>query len=180
LFATAFRCIARHRARLRTHSAPRPDSRSLKLLKNATRVEVFRIYDKTDPDIKEKPQLLDNLSVSGFPVWAQGKDQGNDFASRLAEVLNDKQTYTDVFVRCFWPGVAFRAWKDDEYIDIVICFKCENLYCGPPREENSTAGNVSFFRTPARPRLVQLAKEAFPDDKEIQALPESGWAGQSP
>jgi hypothetical protein len=55
-------------------------------------------------------------------------------------------------------------------VDVLICFKCDNLYCGPQVEY--ARENATFNRSPQRRRLVQLAKEAFHDDAEIQALPD--------
>jgi hypothetical protein len=147
------------------NGAPRLDAHTLKLLQAATKVEVFRVHGGPPQD---NLKHLDNLSISGYPVLAKGTDQGQDLASRLAAILHDRHTYSNGWAGCFSPGVAFRAWKDDECIDVVICFKCNNLYCGPPKA--SAGENVSFLGTPARARLMQLAKEAFPDDKEIQEL----------
>jgi hypothetical protein len=144
---------------------PRPDAHSLQILKAATKVEVFRVYGGPPRgDLKQ----LDSLKVSGYPVLAKGKDQGHEFASRLADILADRRSFSGTFAGCFSPGVAFRAWQNDDCVDVVICFMCDNLYCGPPKD--SEGSNASFVGTPARARLMQLAKEAFPDDKEIQEL----------
>lgn len=108
--------------------------------------------------------------IGGFRVISQGTDQAEAFAAELADILLDNRTYTDKRAACYWPGVAFRMWKDDQSVDVLICFICHNLYCGRPvkiAEENS-----SFAQSPAESRLIRLAKEAFPDDAEIQALKE--------
>ena len=68
----------------------------------------------------------------------------------------------------FDPGVGFRVWKDDQAVEILICFGCNNLYCGPPT--NRARENAAFGSSPRRSYLVRLAKEAFPDDKAIQRL----------
>jgi hypothetical protein len=146
----------------------------LKIVKNATRVEVFRVYSGGAPGTKKMPKFIGDLSISGFPVWAQGKDQGHDFASRLADVLSDKDSYSDSFAKCFDPGVAFRAWQGERCVDVVICFQCDNLYVGPPKKDQGE--NYSFIKTPARARLIVLTKEAFPEDNEVQSLKEaSQW-----
>jgi hypothetical protein len=58
-------------------------------------------------------------------------------------------------------------------VGVLICFYCDNLYCGPAPDR--VPRTLSFHSTPARARLVRLAKEAFPDDKEVQGLREQ-WA----
>jgi hypothetical protein len=95
---------------------------------------------------------------------------GKDFANKLADILSNEQTYTNEFAQCFWPGVAFRVWKDQQGVDVLICFKCGNFYCGPSKE--MVRENAAFHGSPMRSQLVRLAKEAFPDDKEIQSLKE--------
>lgn len=137
------------------------------IIRGATKVEVFRTRDREEWG---KPRLEGVQRICGFPVIAQGADQGPPFAARLAEVLLAEQSYTDRYAKCFWPGVAYRVWKDDDYVDVLICFFCHNLYCGPPNDE--TMANASFLEMPAESKFVRLAKEAFPDDKEIQELKE--------
>jgi hypothetical protein len=139
------------------------------VLSGATKVEVFRTDGANYIGlIKEKDIKPDENRMGGFLVTAQGKDQGKEFAARLAKILFDERTYSDTRANCFWPGVAFRVWKEQEFIELLICFKCDNFYCGLPQER--TMENASFWGSPLRPELVRMAKEAFPDDKEIQEL----------
>jgi hypothetical protein len=135
-------------------------------LRSATKVEVFRI-DGSDLDPGKEPDRAAK-AVGGYPVIAQGPDQGAVFAGRLADVLGDRATYTDRYAKCFWPGVAFRAWKGGECVEVLICFQCDNLYVGPPQDR--ARENATFHGSPRRRDLVRLAKEALPDDKDIQAL----------
>jgi len=144
------------------------DSPTKDILTNATKVEVFRIAGEEHPD-QPLPAAEANKRIGGFRVIAQGPDLGNEFAYKLAEVLFDKTTWTEDFAKCFWPGIAFRIWKNNEAVDVLICFKCDNLYCGPSSDKG-VRENASFWHSPRRTDLLRLAKEAFPDDQEIQAL----------
>ncbi len=140
------------------------------ILAGAGRVEVYRI-DGGGPDHVEVHPKPGEPSIGGFRVTAQGKDQGPEFATRLADVLLDPANHTIPIVKCYWPGVVFRIYKGQECVDVMICFHCHNYYLGPP----STARVLEtdgFEGTPAGPKLVRLAKEAFPNDKQIQALKE--------
>jgi hypothetical protein len=146
----------------------RLDSRSQSILNGATKVEVFRIDGAGLVEMNHK--ITDPRSIDGFRVINQQADRGREVAEKLASILSKKDSYSDDYYKCFWPGVAFRVWKDDDALDVLICFKCNNLYCGPPIK--STFENASFLGTPARARLIELAKECFPEDHEIQALAE--------
>jgi hypothetical protein len=147
------------------------DSRTRAILAGATQVEVFRIDGKEEPS-EEKPGQGVERRISGFRVLSRGADQGQPFAAKLADILLDDATYTDTGAGCYWPGLAFRVWRDKDCVDVLICFLCHNLYCGPPRDRGRATENGGFQGSPAESRLIRLAKEAFPDDEEIQALKE--------
>jgi hypothetical protein len=141
----------------------------LDFLKGATKVEAFRIKpEKTD---KEGVK-----TVGGYPITATGKEQGKDFAGKLRDVVMSKDTYEGRGAKCFEPGVAFRAWTDKkESVEVIICFHCSNLaLIAYDANGKAVVKDVfgAFGGTPSWTALVKLAKEAFPDDKEIQALPE--------
>jgi hypothetical protein len=146
----------------------RLDSRTAGIFSGATKVEVFRIDGRYDPPnaIPVKP---DDPTVGGYTILARGKNQSSEFATKLASVLANDKTYTDWHANCFWPGVAFRAWKGRESVDVIICFKCENFYLGPSTDKQ-VMENASFHGSPNAGRLIRLVKEAFPDDEEVQAL----------
>jgi hypothetical protein len=144
--------------------AKRLDQRTLDILAGATRVEAFRVLNVQRP--KEEPKV--KKRIGGFPVNPRGRTLGKEFAKELAGILSDDRTYSNAWAACFGPGVAFQVWQGDERIDILICFLCDNLYCGPPVE--NAGENVSFVGSPARAQLLRLVKLAFPDDKEIQSL----------
>ncbi len=141
------------------------------ILAGATKVEVYRI-DGGSSD-REPPRVgPGETAVDGFAVTARGKDQGPEFAARLDRVLSDEQSHSNAFAKCFWPGVVFRVYKGEERVDVVICYTCQNFYLGPPKTDGQVQENTSFRDTPAVPKLVRLAKEALPDDPDIQALKE--------
>jgi hypothetical protein len=142
------------------------DEKTVAVLAGATKVEAFRLESAGPANAGIQSQR----QFDGFAVKAQGKDQGPALAKKLADVLLDEKTYSTTFAACFTPGVAFRVWNGDACVDVVICFLCQNFYCGPPTE--NARENASFADTPARAALVRLAKEAFPDDKEVQGLEE--------
>jgi hypothetical protein len=139
---------------------------ALSVLDGATRVQAFRIKPRKEQGAKEQ--------IAGYPITATGKEQGKDFAAELTSVLKDDKTWFGMGARCFIPGVAFRVWKDKESVDVIICFNCSNFHLiardAAGKEVHKTGGAFGPNNVP----LLKVAKKAFPDDKEIQGIPEKG------
>jgi hypothetical protein len=142
----------------------RVDKQTRDILANADKVEVYRVASGKS---EKPPKPTDGRKISGFPVISQGKNQGKEFARKLGAILVDKQMHENT-AKCFWPGVAFRVWRGDKHVDVLICFKCDNFYAGPPVGKAREIGG--FDGTPLRSRLLRLAKDTFPEDKDIQGL----------
>jgi hypothetical protein len=147
--------------------------KTIAILQGATRVETFRVdADSSKPGANR---------VGGYAITATGKEQDKEFTAKLAGVLLDDGAYFGVQAQCFDPGVAFRLWKNKESVEVVICFHCSNLKLGArdakgkvfDETENLKVGGFGGADG-SYGRLVKLAKEAFPDDKDIQALKEKG------
>ncbi len=141
---------------------------TMAVLNSATKVEVFRLGVYKGP-VNHKPKAPDEERIGGWVVIAQGQDQGEDFARKLASALSAYGAFGDNRIFCFDPGIAFRVHSDRGVVEVLVCFKCQNLYCGPPTE---SASRIAAFGRGVWPRLVELAKTAFPNDAEIQALKE--------
>jgi hypothetical protein len=136
------------------------DSKTRAVFAEATKVEVFRLDGKEVSGGREgKPK--EGKRLGGFLVTAQGQDKGREFARKLLGILNDDKTYTDEFAKCFWPGVAFRVWKDQEVIEVLICFRCHNFYCGPHRRGWPMRTRTSAAR-PAGPTWSAWPRRRFP------------------
>ncbi len=136
---------------------------TIAILQSATKVEVFRV----EPNKAEKPE---DKQIGGYPIKATGTEQKKAFAAKLAAVLVDEKTLFGQQARCFTPGVAFRLWKDKESVDVIICFACENLRLIARDADGKEIKNTSGAFGPDIQPLLKLAKEAFPDDKEIQGI----------
>jgi hypothetical protein len=108
----------------------RIDSRTRNILAGATRVEVFRTDGQNGP-LGDNQKEAGESRIGGYLVTGQGQDKGKQFADKLAEILSDGKTYSDQYAKCFWPAIAFRVWKEKESVEVLICFRCDNLYCGP-------------------------------------------------
>ncbi len=139
--------------------------RAVAVLTGATRVEVFRVTADRD----KKP---DEPGVGGFAVTATAKEKDPAFAARLAAVLLDEKAYSNPRVlKCFDPGVAYRVWKDKESVEVLVCFKCRNLRVITRDAEGKEVRRATgSFEDAVFAPLAKLAKETFPDDKEIEEL----------
>jgi hypothetical protein len=136
------------------------------LLIGADKVEVFRV----STDLPQK----DDKTVVGFRITATGPEQDAKFAAKLASVALNEKTYAwDTAKGCsFEPGVAFRVWKGEESVVIVICFQCDQVQITTLDKTGKAGKPVYGESDPGRAALVRLAKAALPDDKDIQALME--------
>jgi hypothetical protein len=136
----------------------------LAVLQGATRVEAFRIEARAaKPDEKE---------IGGHPIKATGAEPKREFAQKLAAVLTDEKTLFGQQARCFLPGVAFRLWKDKESVDVLVCFGCKNLRLIARDADGKAVKQASGAFGPDLAPLLALAREAFPDDKELKEVKE--------
>jgi hypothetical protein len=139
--------------------------KTIAILRGATKVDVFRI----SPNMAKKDE---EKQIGGYPITATGAEQKKEFAAKLAAVLLEEKTYFGQQARCFNPGVAFRLWKDKESVDVVICFACTDLRLVSRDADGKEIKSTSGAFGPDIQPLLKLAKEAFPDDKEIQGIKE--------
>jgi hypothetical protein len=135
----------------------------VKLLQGATRVEAFRIAPAA-----AKPG---EAKIADYPIKATAKEPKEGFAKRLAAALLDEKALFGTQKRCFLPGVAFRLWKDKESVEVIVCFGCQNLRLIARDADGKEVKRVSGAFGPGD-ALLKLAREAFPDDKELQEIKE--------
>ncbi len=137
---------------------------TLALLDNVQKVETFRLSS----DVKD----VERRQISDYPLKYKGNAQGQAFARRIANILRKPQTYwgsndTTCIVD---PGVAYRLWSGRRCVELMICFHCGQMLIATKNE----TGQVTHFAytefASVRPELIELAKQAFPNDADIAAL----------
>ena len=147
------------------------------LVRRCDRVETYRVRsDLTVDDMRmqEDPKLRNRLFDREWPITGRGATRDRAFAQRLGAFLTNPKNFIDrppgqgVKACAFMPGVGFklRAGASD-YVNRTICFSCAQL------DATSSIGVVplpSIDFDPGYAELLKLAKEAFPDDAEIQAI----------
>ena len=134
------------------------------ILRDADRVEVFRVsWQRADGPT--------DGTIGGYPILATGPEQGPEFAARLSTCLR-RWGVTRTSKKCgLMPGVAYRVWAGDRALEVLVCFKCDDLWPRVVGEDDPWQIKILEFDR-VRPELLALTKEAFPDDPQIQALPE--------
>lgn len=159
-------CAANAPVAKKREPGQRLDARTIAVLSAPTKVEAFRL-DWQDGPTWQTPKLPGQQRLNGYLVTKQGADPGLDFAGRLRDIVFDDSAFGEKLAICYDPGVAFRVWKDDQAVDVVICYLCHNAYIGPPSDAGKENCGISHRRWRD---LVELAKQAFPNDADIQEL----------
>ncbi|HEY4392569.1 MAG TPA: hypothetical protein VGP64_00830 [Polyangia bacterium] len=159
------------------------------LLQAPDRIEAFAVRPwssgypppghENDPPPKLPPGTP--VDIGGHPVYAVGRRLTVDFARRLTAVVLDDGTYSarqppfDDFVMkscMFDPGVGYRIWSGARAVDVLFCFRCDQMVLRPvpnPRKEFPWMGaDVDNAHT----AFVALAKEALPGVPAVQAVSE--------
>ena len=109
-------------------------------------------------------------TIAGFPILATGKEQDQAFAARLTAILLGDDVTRNAKKCGFSPGVAYRLWKGDLAVEVLICFECDVLWPHVVGERSDHPHLEWQDFDSVRADLIKLAKEAFPDDKEILSL----------
>ena len=150
---------------------------TMTILLGATRVEVFRV--RPEGSVKSDDQEASKTMIGGHRITVSGGERDEEYARRLTTVILDKQTYRfhvhnpvfGIISTCaFRPGVGFRVFKGQEAVEILLCFNCNEMrILSKDAEGNVTHRAIGEFK-PMRLVLLQLCKEGFPADSEIQEL----------
>jgi hypothetical protein len=67
-------------------------------------------------------------------------------------------------------GVLLNFRSEGETVRVAICFKCNMLGVFDGNDDSAKQINSQYIIDPMRPQLIALAKQIFPNDKEIQGL----------
>jgi hypothetical protein len=135
--------------------------RTLWTIRQTERVEVFRL----DPeDFSNTKQHIGRYAVIG-----KGQDLTSTQISRLSSALLQAANTDEINTgkTCvIMPGVGFRLWQSNYSLGVPVCYECSILVV-----QGTKSRPLDFDSQ--RKELVKIAKELFPNDKEIQNLNES-------
>lgn len=138
------------------------DQSSRRILASVTRIETYRIHPEFRRDAEDK--------ILNYEILARGSTLEGPEVVKLGSQLLEKDNFMfDARKTCaIRPGVVFRVYRDEAFVDIVICFECEMLgfYSGPSKNPRRMWEDFDPIHDP----ILRLAKKAFPDDSTIQDL----------
>lgn len=146
----------------------------LDIMLTAERVEVIRLQPwepvrtpataSTHSSSKPMDQPLFGGTVIGDP-----KMQDDAWRDRARALIASARSYQwSVHKACLpRPGVALRFHHGEQVVDFLICFECDMVTLGLPGQHMMNRWADS---DPARSALLELVKEALPNDAVIQRL----------
>ena len=134
---------------------------SIELIQKPTAVEAFRLAPDGLPKGSETPRF-GRFEITSDPVAVSAED-----AKILDTILTSPDTYDWHRAKgcIFTPGVGLRFARETSYLDIALCFACDELQI---YREGRVVGMEDF--DDARPQLLAIAKRLFPADEAISAL----------
>ncbi len=94
--------------------------------------------------------------------------------AQVIAALSDMKNFGGMYMCDFDPGVILRFAAGGHTLDLIICFHCgEMILYGDGvkiRRPYKWASTRNSFRKDARRAFTTIARKAFPNDAEIQAL----------
>jgi hypothetical protein len=139
------------------------------MIANPTRVDALRLASVW----RGSGTTQVSTQVAGrYPVIEAHTITDTTLVRALGSVLLDPNNYEQdpnrVSTCTFDPAISLRVFSGTESVDILICFKCDQL------EVLDSAGRMlsRYYLNihPGRPKLLPLAKRAFPREEAIQIL----------
>ena len=127
-----------------------------------TTCEVLRV----DDSYPGKGKTKDGNSLHGYEIISAAEALNSASRKELSSIIEDHDTYlrNAIPMDClFRPGVAFRFSDQQNQVDLLICFSCNELMY----YLNGGVVGQSYFKSQKMRSLVQ---GLFPKDEKIQKL----------
>jgi len=106
-------------------------SPALRILSEPSRVEALRLSSMWHAEGPATTRGSSTRIGDHYPVVNSHAIDDAGFARELAEALLDPNNYemdpNRVSTCVFDPGVSFRVYLNNDFIDVLICFKCDQL-----------------------------------------------------
>ena len=129
----------------------------LAILKQADRIEAFRVDGMVQPK---------QNTAGGYKILSKGKSLSKQQTQVFQQLLFSEKSYAfEVAKGCEpIPGIVLRVYSKKEFVDVIFCFQCDMW--GFQHKGKSKWEDFD----PARPKLVNLMKQLFPNDDVVQGL----------
>jgi hypothetical protein len=143
-------------------------SHARKVLRAPTKIEVLRLrsFWHEAPATQAEPRIDMYAISSANPITS------HKIGEAVSKVVLDADCYdfdpNHASTCIFDPGLSFRVFSGADYVDVLVCFKCDEvcLYDSTGNRNPRYNGNVR----PGRRKFLALAKRALPDDEVIRQL----------
>jgi hypothetical protein len=143
-------------------------SKELEPVRSPDRVESLGVRGLVEPSDHTISPTVSNLP-GRFAILPGAIAVEPGLAADVSRIVLDPASYDAFDKACiFQPGVAFRYWKGDKAVDLLICFHCTDLAFQVVGAPEALGGKMSFG--PGRLRLVALVKTARPADQRLREL----------
>lgn len=139
----------------------------------ATVAAILAKADRIEPFLIEPVASLAGGGIENYKVIFKGNRLGSELAQSLTTLVLEPKSYTfsdDVKMCLFQPRVAFRAWHDQQYVDVLICFDCLQMQFVIPNRGDSAQPTLTsdwYDIDPAAHKLRELIRQAFPKITEV-------------
>ncbi len=144
------------------------DATTKTILTGADRVETFRL---AGGDYDEAPDRIRDLgTLDDHTILHIGALQGKAFAADLSAALASSES-PSFMSQCFDPGVGFRVWKGQAHTDLCVCFLCSGVEIITKDARHKEVFHQRADLGKSRTAFLALARQAFPQDAQIAALP---------
>jgi hypothetical protein len=141
---------------------------NLQLVKTAEAVTVFRIMPgKGDAAPK------DSTRIAGYACDSASSVIKGPEVTKVVGALLNRANFDANKLCIFEPGVIVRFANESRVLDLIICFSCREIimYDGKAVRRPYRWGSVKLsFKDDAYIAFASIAKQAFPNDPQMQAL----------
>jgi hypothetical protein len=128
-------------------------------------------FGRTGTIVLRQPAKIEAWRIHGDSP-SPAKELDVAMGQQLAKILEDPSTFDFEMAKgCkFDPIAGFRLTRDKRVIEVLLCFRCNELkLISPDPVSKRFPSRVADF-DPGKAELVKFVKQVFPDDAEIQGL----------
>jgi hypothetical protein len=132
------------------HAADTPAEQTMAILEKATQFDLYSLEPATEGKVEKNKKTFHGWEVLGKTTVKDGKTR--------KELLDALQKKGDV-AKCFDPRHGIRASHGGKSVDLVICFRCGQIYVFPDgKGERAATLTISDTSQPVFDRVLKAAK----------------------
>jgi hypothetical protein len=144
------------------------DADTTERMREAKTVLAYRVAGRPREDLTAKVQsrVKSGESIGIYPILDGPVPMSRQDVNEALAILFNARNLSDAGPDCIIePGIALRFQVDEETIDVLLCFKCNQI-------EVIRGKKKTFEDNHALGALAPLFLRLFPDDTELKRLSE--------